>query len=170
MDESTEILMMVTQSIQKDLNNSAGNTHVIALALTAIAEISTSDMCKSVYMDVKKQMRNASNAIKVKACLAALRIIKQMPEAIDDFLETLDNLIYEKSQSVLMATVTFMIEICRYDKKYATKFKKYVSNLVRILKNLLIHNSQPEYEMGGVKDPFLQVKILELFGYIGHKS
>lgn len=40
-----------------------------------------------------------------------------------------------------MATVTFMIEICRYDKKYATQFKKYVSNLVRILKNLLIHNS-----------------------------
>lgn len=24
--------------------------------------------------------------------------------------------------------------------------------------------------MGGVKDPFLQVKILELFGYIGHKN
>jgi AP-1 complex subunit gamma-1 len=69
-----------------------------------------------------------------------------------------------------MGTVTFMIEICRYDRKYALKFKKYVSNLVRILKNLLIHNNQPEYEMGGVKDPFLQVKILELFGYIGHKN
>jgi AP-1 complex subunit gamma-1 len=54
-----------------------------------------------------------------------------------------------------MATVTFMIEICRYDIKYAQKFKKYVSNLVRILKNLLMHNNQPEYEMGGVKDPFL---------------
>ena len=45
-----------------------------------------------------------------------------------------------------------------------------MSNLVRILRNLLIHNNTPEYEMGGVKDPFLQVKILELFGYIGHKS
>lgn len=143
---------------------------MICLALTAIAEISTADMCKSVYMDVKKQMRNSSNAVKTKACLAALRIIKQMPEAIDDFLETLDNLVYEKSQSVLMATVTFMIEICRYDKQYALKFKKYVSNLVRILKNLLMHSSSPEYEMGGVKDPFLQVKILELFGYIGHNN
>lgn len=85
-------------------------------------------------------------------------------------METLDNLVYEKSQSVLMATVTFMIEICRFDKKYAFKLKKYVSNLVRILKNLLMHSSSPEYEMGGVKDPFLQVKILELFGYIGHNN
>ena len=141
MDESTEILMMVTQSIQKDLNNQANNQYVTALALTAIAEISTSDMCKSVYMDVKKQMKNQSNLVKTKACLAALRIIKQMPEAIDDFLESLDNLVYEKSQTVLMATVTFMIEICRYDRKYSIKFKKYVSNLVRILKNLLMNNS-----------------------------
>lgn len=54
MDESTEILMMVTQSICRDLNNQQGNSHVICLALTAIAEISTADMCKSVYMDVKK--------------------------------------------------------------------------------------------------------------------
>ena len=55
-------------------------------------------------------MKSTSNLVKTKACLAALRIIKQMPEAIDDFLETLDNLVYEKSQPVLMATVTFMIE------------------------------------------------------------
>ena len=70
-----------------------------------------------------------------------------------------------------MATVTFMIEICRFDKKYAQKFKKYVSNLVRILKNLLMGGSSNlDYEVGGVKDPFLQVKILELFGYIGKKN
>ena len=171
MDESTEILMMVTSSILKDLNNQQNNNYVTCLALTAIAEISTSDMSKSVYMDVKKQMKSSSNIVKTKACLAALRIIKQMPEAIDDFLETLDNLVYEKSQPVLMATVTFMIEICRYDKKYALKFKKYVSNLVRILKNLLMGGSSNlDYEVGGVKDPFLQVKILELFGYIGKKN
>lgn len=76
MDESTEILMMVTSSITKDLNNTGSNFYIIALALTAIAEISTSDMCKSVYMDVKKQMKSTSNLVKTKACLAALRIIK----------------------------------------------------------------------------------------------
>ena len=42
-------------------------------------------------------MKSASNLVKTKACLAALRIIKQMPDCIDDFLDALDNLIYEKS-------------------------------------------------------------------------
>ena len=31
-------------------------------------------------------------------------------------------------------------------------------------------SSAPDCEVGVVKDPFLQVKILELFGYIGHKN
>jgi len=63
-----------------------------------------------------------------------------------------------------------MVEICRHDQKYANKFKKYVSNLVRILKNLIQNSSNTEYDIGGVKDPFLQVKILELFGYIGKNN
>jgi len=58
------------------LNNQQNNNYVTCLALTAIAEISTSDMSKSVYMDVKKQMKSSSNIVKTKACLAALRIIK----------------------------------------------------------------------------------------------
>lgn len=155
MDESTDILMMVTTTILRDLNNPQNNQYVTALALTAIAEISTSDMCKSLYPEVKKQMKSSSNLVKTKACMAALRIIKQMPECIDDFLDTIDNLIYEKSQPVLMSAVTFMIEICRHSKKYSQKFKKYVSNLVRILRNLVNDTSSHDYEIGGVKDPFL---------------
>ena len=39
MDEGSDILMMVTNSIKKDLN--VKETHVISLGLTAIAEVST---------------------------------------------------------------------------------------------------------------------------------
>ena len=47
MDESSEILIMVTSSIKKDLNDK--NNYVIALGLTAIAEISTDYMCRELY-------------------------------------------------------------------------------------------------------------------------
>ena len=73
-----------------------------------------------------------------------------MPEAIDDFLDALDNLIYEKSQPVMMATVTFMIEIVRFNKKYALKFKKYVSNLVRIDADRRAFH-RPKYEPAQLK-------------------
>jgi AP-1 complex subunit gamma-1 len=90
MDESTDILMMVTNQIKKDLNEK-GNNFVIALGLTAIAEISTEHMCRELYPEVKRLMKNASNSyIKQKAVLAAIRTVKNIPDVIEDFLDIID--------------------------------------------------------------------------------
>ena len=134
MDESTDILMMVTNQIKKDLNEK-GNNFVIALGLTAIAEISTEQMCRELYPEVKRLMKSATSAyIKQKAVLAAIRTIKNIPDVIEDFLEIIDQLIYDKSHSVIMATVTLMVEILRVDETYVKAFRKYVGALVRALK------------------------------------
>ncbi len=169
LNEQTDVLLLVTSSIKKDLNEK-GNNFVISLGLTAIAEISTDDMCRELYPEVKRLMKQTSPFIKQKAILAAVRVIKNIPDAIEDFLDIIDQLVYEKNTTVLMATVTFMIEILKIDPSYTKKFRRYVSTLVRALKNLLTSGYAPEYEIGGVKDPFLQVKLLELFRRLGHKS
>lgn len=154
MDESSEILILVTSSIKKDLNDK-GNNFVIALGLTAIAEISTNEMCRELYPDVKRLMKSSSAYIKQKAILAAIRTLKNIPDAIEDFLEIIDLLVYEKSHSVIMATMTLMNEILNIDNSYVKHFRKYVTTLVRTLKNVLNSGYNPEYEIGGVKDPFL---------------
>jgi len=48
-----------------------------------------------------------------------------------------------------------MVEILRVDDSFIKQFRKYVQPLVRTLKNLLMSGYLPEYEVGGVKDPFL---------------
>ena len=58
--------------------------------------------------------------------LAAIRTIKNIPDVIEDFLEIIDQLIYDKSQSVIMATVTLMVEILRVDDSFIKQFRKYV--------------------------------------------
>lgn len=63
-----------------------------------------------------------------------------------------------------------MVEILRIDESYVKSFRKYVTTLVRTLKNLLMSGYAPEYEIGGVKDPFLQVKILNLLRKLGEKN
>ena len=43
-------------------------------------------------------MKNASNSyIKQKAVLAAIRTVKNIPDVIEDFLDIIDQLIYDKS-------------------------------------------------------------------------
>lgn len=88
MDESSDILILVTSSIKKDLNDK--NNFVIALALTAIAEISTDYMCRELYPEVKRLMKQSSPYIKQKAVLAAIRTLKNIPDTIEDFLEIID--------------------------------------------------------------------------------
>jgi AP-1 complex subunit gamma-1 len=70
--------------------NEKGNNFVIALGLTAIAEISTEHMCRELYPEVKRLMKTGSPYIKQKAVLAAIRTIKNIPDTIEDFLEIID--------------------------------------------------------------------------------
>ena len=47
------------------------------------------------------------------------------------------------------------MEILKIDETYAKIFRRHVPILVKTLKNLLMSGYAPEYEIGGVKDPFL---------------
>jgi AP-1 complex subunit gamma-1 len=62
LDESSDILMLATNCIKKDLN--AKESYVIALGLTAIAECSTVEMCRELYPEVKRLMKSASGYIR----------------------------------------------------------------------------------------------------------
>ena len=168
LDESSDILMLVTSSILKDL--AAKENYIVALGLTAIAEVSTADMCRELYPAVKKHMKSSSPYIRQRACLAAVRIIKNIPDTIEDFMEIIAELIKDSSQSVMMAVVTLCNEICKTDASFVKKFRKHLGQLIKTLKSLLMSGYAPEYEIGGVKDPFLQVKIIELMGRIGQKN
>ncbi len=153
LDESSDILMLVTNSIKRDLN--AKESYIVALGLTAIAEVSTAEMCRELYPDVKKLMKSNSPYIRQRACLAAVRTIKNIPDTIEDFMEIIAELIKDQSQSVLMACVTLMNEICKVDPLFVKQFRKHLASLIKTLKSLLMSGYAPEYEIGGVKDPFL---------------
>ena len=106
--------MLVTNSIKTDLN--AKEIHVQALGLTAIAEVSTAEMCRELYPEVKRLMRSTKPYIRQRACLAAIRTIKNIPDTIEDFIEIISSdLIKEANQSVLLACITLMNEICKVD-------------------------------------------------------
>lgn len=136
MSESTDLLMMVTNTIKIDLNCTQNNFNIV-LGLTAIAEISTEDMCRELYQEVKRLMRSSSSYIKKKAILAAIRIIKNIPDTIEDFIEEIDILINEHSHSIQLATLTLVYEILKVDPSTIKHMRKYAANLKKTLKNLL---------------------------------
>lgn len=73
----------------------------------------------------------------------------------------------EKNHGVLITGVALMIDMCKLDSKVIPGFRKFVPHLVRIFSSLLQYGFSPEYDVGGVTDPFLQVKILRLLRLLG---
>jgi AP-1 complex subunit gamma-1 len=59
---------------------------------------------------------------------------------------------------------------CLHYRKYVLHFRKYIPVLLKILRGLLMSPYALEHDVGGVADPFLQVKILRLLRILGKGS
>lgn len=165
MDEKSEVILLTSHTIKKDLENS--NQYIVGAALNVIGEICTPDMCRDSITEVLKCLGNNNPYIKKKAALALTKIIKKCPEMLDTVADKLKTIFEDKNHGVLLSGLSLAIQIFKADSTYIQKYKKYIPHLIRYLKNLSITNYAPEYDINGITDPFLQVRILEVLGHFG---
>lgn len=169
LDEQTEVLMLVTNSLQMDLNST--NQFAVGLAMTALGNISSAEMARDLANDVEKQLKNPNPYIRKKAALTTIRLLRKVPDLIDSFLPSIVQLLLDKNHNVLLTGVTLVATVIELEPAYADKFVKLVPALVRILRRLVTAEPKPpEYEVGGVTDPFLQCRILSLLRLLGKES
>ncbi|CAO3696730.1 unnamed protein product [Rhizopus stolonifer] len=159
-DEKTEVLTLVTNSLKNDMNHS--NMFVVGLALCTMGNISSSEMARDLCSEVEKLMGSSNTYIRKKAALCALRVISRVPELHENFISKSKSLLNDRSHGVLITGITLVTEICEQNPENITIFRKAVPLLVRHLKNLTSAGFSPEHDVTGVTDPFLQVKILRL--------
>lgn len=53
-----------------------------------------------------------------------------------------------------------MLEICEIDPNTIEQYRQHVPMLCKILRSLLMSGFAPEHDVGGITDPFLQVKVI----------
>lgn len=94
---------MATNRIRIDLNNSSN--YIVALALMALSEICTGEMCRDLSGEVLKLLSSGTSYIKKKAALASTRIVTKVPERTDDFAEKCEILMEDRHHGVLIATL-----------------------------------------------------------------
>jgi AP-1 complex subunit gamma-1 len=168
MDEQSEVILLTANQIKKDLDNS--NNLIIAMALNAIGEICTPDMCRELSGEVGKLMRSLDPYIKKKAAIAAIKIVRKCQEFIESYLKPLSSYFEEKNNGVILAGLSLLSQMYKIDQNVITHFEKHCSYLIKYLKMLLSISYSPEYDVNGITDPFLQVKILEILAYFGKEN
>ena len=165
MDEKSEVLLLTSHTIKKDLENS--NQYIVSTALNAIGEVCTADMCRDSAPDVMKLLSSTNPFIKKKATLALSKIIRKCPELTETVADKLKCIFEDKNHGVLLGGLSLASQIFKNEPQYIEKYIKYLSNLMRMMKTLSSTNYAPEYDINGVTDPFLQVKILETLSHFG---
>lgn len=168
LDERQEVLMLVTNSLQNDLNHP--NQYVVGLALCSLANISSTSIARDLAPNVVKLLGASNPYIKKKAALCAIRIVRKVPELMEQFVPKVRPLLTERNHGVLITAVSLMIELCQMDDQNRLVFRKMTPSLVKILKNLVLSGYAPEHDVNGVTDPFLQVKLLILLRLIGRED
>lgn len=73
--------MLVTNSIKVDLNNHK-NHYIVGLALAALGNIGSVDMCRDLAPDVERLMDSSDPYIRKKACTCSVRVLRKVGGAI----------------------------------------------------------------------------------------
>ena len=165
MSETEETLMLVTNGLKNDVCDK--NQYIVGLALTSIGNIASEDMCRDLFPEVDKAMRSSNAYVRKKAALACVRILEKVPELIEDCVDIIASLMSDRNHAVMLTGATLLENALRIDPSTVDTFRRMTPDLVRILKSLVVNNFSPEHDVGGITDPFLQVKILEVLKVLG---
>ena len=168
LDEKSDILLLSSNIIKKDL--SSNNKYIVAAALTTIGEIGTPDMCRDTCPEIIKCLNSTNPYIKKKAALALSKVVRSCPELIETVEQNLGTIFEDKNHGVLLSGLALVEQVFKAEPKIIKKYKKYLTPMIKYLKNLISTSYAPEYDVNGITDPFLQVRILEILGYFGRAS
>ncbi|KAJ3017682.1 clathrin associated protein complex large subunit [Thoreauomyces humboldtii] len=166
LDENQEILTLVTNSLKNDMNSP--NMFIVGLALCTLGNISSSEMARDLSSEVERLLASSNTYIRKKAALCALRVVRKVPDLLENFTLRAKSLLNERNHGVLLTGITLLTEMCKMSNDVLVDLRtNAVAILVRHLKNLVTAGFSPEHDVSGITDPFVQVKVLRLMRILG---
>ncbi|XP_074295972.1 AP-1 complex subunit gamma-2-like [Silene latifolia] len=167
LDERQEVLMLVTNSLKQDLNHT--NQYIVGLALCALGNICSAEMARDLAPEVERLLQFRDPNVRKKAALCSIRIIKKVPDLAENFINPAAALLKEKHHGVLITGVQLCTDLCKVSEDALEYFRKKCTDaVVRVLKDLVNSSYAPEYDVAGITDPFLHIRLLRFLRVLGH--
>ncbi|KAL1565654.1 AP-1 complex subunit gamma-2-like isoform X1 [Salvia divinorum] len=166
LDERQEVLMLVTNSIKQDLNHT--NQYIVGLALCALGNICSAEMARDLAPEVERLLQFRDPNIRKKAALCTIRIIKKVPDLAENFINAAAALLKEKHHGVLITGAQLCTDMCRVSTEAHEHFrKKCLDGVIKLLRDLANSPYAPEYDISGITDPLLHIRLLRLLHVLG---
>ncbi|XAR65049.1 hypothetical protein NMG60_11009005 [Bertholletia excelsa] len=166
LDERHEVLMLVTNSLKQDLYHS--NQYIVGLALCALGNISSEEMARDLAPEVEKLLLFRDPNIRKKAALCSTRLIKKVPDVAENFVKPASSLLKDKHHGVLITGLQLCTDLCKVSAEAFEYFrKKWTDGVVKALRDVVNSPYSPEYDVSGITDPFLHIRLLKFLQTLG---
>ncbi|KAJ3555164.1 hypothetical protein NM688_g2725 [Phlebia brevispora] len=109
-DQDTDVLMLTTNLLKKDLTSKAED---VAVALNGFAQIVTPDLARDLAQDVIKMLTHSRAQIRKRAVLALFKVLVKYPEATPHAMTRLRERLEDSDPGVVSATVNVLCELAR---------------------------------------------------------
>ncbi|CCE65191.1 hypothetical protein TPHA_0K00570 [Tetrapisispora phaffii CBS 4417] len=182
LDESQDLLTLLTNLMSNDLNHS--NKYIVSLALTTLGFLSSPELVRDLYPDVNNILKTSKNVFLVKKALqCTAKMISKDITLFDVFsLDTIKDILNNNSLvchgtllgvgKVIQAYVKGFpayLEMLKSDNTnieameqiLVADISEIIPEIILQLKNLNMKNTKPEYDVKGVCDPFLQAELIQ---------
>ncbi len=161
------MMQAVVNSIRNDLGGFRHDDASTSLALTSIANVSGIELMQALHVEVQRVLvsPNTTPAVKKKAALCLLRLIRQIPDSVAsaEFQEHVATLLQDRHLGVLTSTMSLLIGLTsRHEVEYSTM----IPYAIHILQSLVLGKQcTPDYLYYRTPSPWLQIKLLRFLQY-----
>lgn len=164
-NETEEILMLMTNSLKQDLNNV--DINIVTLALNVVGDVASPEMLRDLLLEIEKHMQSPNPQIRKKAGLTAVRAVRKLPsDETAMILEQTPAFFDTRSSAVHISGATLVSALCEQDPNNAVIMHETVLPiLISILSDHLngIGPSRPADLYGSTherENPFLLAKLI----------
>ncbi|KAL0447111.1 UNVERIFIED_CONTAM: AP-1 complex subunit gamma-2 [Sesamum latifolium] len=125
-------------------------------------------MARDLAPEVERLLQFRDPNVRKKAALCTIRIIKKVPDLAENFITPAVALLKEKHHGVLLTGVQLCTDLSKVSTEALEYFKtKSIDGLVKVLRDLANSPYSPEYDISGITDPFLHIRLLKFLRVLG---
>ena len=169
LDESSELTVLITHTIIKDMQSRIPRVQCLALGL--LANIGSLDMCQSTASEVLKLANESTHASVLKrAAMAAVRIVQRVPEHAETFKPIVSKLLKHGAHGVVISAVNLMATLIYAQPSLTESWGRYVSAFAKILRRLSQSRPSREFAFKVFNDPFLQIRVMKILAVLNKPS
>jgi len=162
LNDSSEFLILLVSSIQKDLQSN--NWVEVCMALSTVARFANPLIIQAVSEPVIKLLDNKDNKIRKKAVMCLYKFYQVDKNSVPDCESKMKKMLCDYEPSVMAATLPFYKEMALTNPE---KIKELVGPFTAILKQVIENRLPKEFNYHRFPGPWIQNSILEILCLLG---